>query len=151
MVLLLLKFIIFLVSHIVNFSEPLYAEPLDHYDSFEYDITPLETQNPSNIQISNLLRTNHRNDEERKSLIKLCDEFHMKPDDKLTFTITMKHGIKSKDEEAVYTKSYHYPHVHKEEIRKQIMHMLNEGIIKPISSPWSSPIWIVLNKMDASG
>lgn len=36
-------------------------------------------------------------------------------------------------------------------MKKQIEKMLNEGIIRPSNSPWSSPIWVVEKKQDASG
>ncbi|KAK9696589.1 hypothetical protein QE152_g31481 [Popillia japonica] len=44
-----------------------------------------------------------------------------------------------------------YPHIHKEEVRKQISSMLEQNIIRQSTSPWSSPVWIVPKKLDASG
>lgn len=37
------------------------------------------------------------------------------------------------------------------EVNKQIEKMLAYGIIKPSISPWSSPLWVVPKKTDASG
>jgi hypothetical protein len=69
----------------------------------------------------------------------------------LTFTNHVKHVIKTTDELPVHTKSYRYPYIHKPEIQRQINEMLDNGIIKPSTSPWSSPVWIVPKKLDASG
>lgn len=59
--------------------------------------------------------------------------------------------IRTKDEIPVYTKTYRYPEVHRKEVSEQIQKMLKQGIIRPSFSPWSSPIWIVPKKKDASG
>lgn len=40
--------------------------------------------------------------------------------------------------------------MHKAEIKSQIYELLRQGIIRPSYSPWSSPIWIVPKKIDAS-
>lgn len=68
------------------------------------------------------------------------------PDDKLSFTNSVKHEIKTTDEIPVYTKSYRYPYIHKEEVQKQIRKMLDDEIIRPSHPPWSSPILIVQKK-----
>ncbi|KAK9719503.1 Reverse transcriptase (RNA-dependent DNA polymerase) [Popillia japonica] len=41
--------------------------------------------------------------------------------------------------------------LHKDEVNKQIEKMLSQGIIRPSTSPWSSPLWVVPKKLDASG
>jgi hypothetical protein len=46
-------------------------------------------------------------------------------------------------------KPYRYPHSQKEEIEKMVQDMLKQGIIKPINSPFSSPI-ILVKKKDGS-
>jgi hypothetical protein len=46
-------------------------------------------------------------------------------------------------------KPYRYPHSQKEEIKKMVQDMLKQGIIKPINSPFSSPI-ILVKKKDGS-
>lgn len=104
--------------------------------------------------ITNLLRINHLNKEESRALLKVCKEFEdifFKEGEKLTFTNMIKHKISTTDDIPIYTKSYRYPYVHKEEVRRQIDEMLNQGIIRPSYSPWSSPVWIVPKKKDASG
>lgn len=100
-----------------------------------------------------LIRSDHLNPEEKNALQKLLCQFPKilhKPDDKLTFTNAVKHEIKTSDEIPVHTKSYRYPYVHKEEVQRQINQMLSDKIIRPSSSPWSAPVWIVPKKIDAS-
>lgn len=100
------------------------------------------------------IRTEHLNKEEEEKLfqvLKRYPEVLYKNEDILTFTSSVTHQINTKDELPVYSKSYRYPFCHKEEVQRQIMKMLDQGIIRPSSSPWSSPIWVVPKKIDASG
>jgi hypothetical protein len=126
-----------------------------HFDFFHLDSFLTKSKNIKHSpDIQNLIRTDHLNDEEKKAILSLCHEFKdiFHSDDKtLTFTNQVKHTIKTTDEIPVHTKSYRYPFVHKAEVAKQIEQMLENGIIRPSQSPWSSPIWIVPKKMDASG
>lgn len=119
-----------------------------------FHVTVEHNQNFDKIDIPELIRTEHMNDEEKYHIEKLClsfsDIFH-RENSPLTFTNQVKHRIKTTDEIPVYTKSYRYPFIHKPEVQKQINDMLNQGIIRPSDSPWSSPIWIVPKKSDASG
>jgi len=145
----------------MTLTEPLVVEPFEN-DSFEmftfeemsYSSLPSEIDRPKQDFINNQIRVDHMNKEEKTAIIKLCREFSdifYEPNTKLSFTSKIKHEIKTTDEIPVHTKSYRYPYVHKEEVRKQINEMLEKNIIRPSSSPWSSPIWIVPKKMDASG
>lgn len=100
------------------------------------------------------LRLDHLNEEEKKTLLPLCREFnsifHLDGDD-LPETSIVQHSIRTTHENPIATKTYRYPQVHKEEVHKQVNDMLEKGIIKHSTSPWSSPIWIVPKKPDASG
>lgn len=105
-------------------------------------------------EVLSRLRTDHLNPEEYATLRSLCsqysDVFYL-DGEKLTFTNRIKHKIKTTDESPIYTKSYRYPYVHRDEVRTQISDMLEQGIIRPSESAWSSPIWVVPKKTDASG
>lgn len=105
-------------------------------------------------EVLSRLRTQHLNPEEIANLENLCakyaDVFYLEGEP-LTFTNKIKHKIKTTDEIPVHTKSYRYPYVHRQEIRDQIQKMLDQNIIRPSESAWSSPIWIVPKKADASG
>lgn len=48
-----------------------------------------------------------------------------------------------------FTKSYLYPQVYKKEDKTQIKNMIEQGLIRPSNSPFSSPVWIVPKKIDA--
>lgn len=100
------------------------------------------------------MRISHLNGEEKKKLIDLVIDYRecfYLEGTSLTFTNAVKHKIETKDEMPVHVKSYRYPFCHKEEIQRQVRSMLAQGIIRPSVSPWSSPIWVVPKKMDASG
>lgn len=115
-----------------------------------------ESNNCSRDRLDKLkqtLRLDHLNNEERDSLVYLCKEynhiFHLEGD-KLSVTDTITHEIPTTSNESINTKSYRYPEALKGEVNKQIDKLLEEGIIKPSSSPWNSPVWIVPKKLDAS-
>lgn len=94
------------------------------------------------------------NKEERTAtykLIKRYEDIFFKDGDDLTFTSQVKHSIPSTNESPIYTRSYRYPEIHKDEVNKQIKEMLEQNIIRESNSPYSSPVWVVPKKLDASG
>lgn len=105
-------------------------------------------------ELETMIRTKHLNNEEKSALLKILSKnskiFH-NDSEKLSCTSAIQHRIKTTDDIPVHTKTYRYPHVHKAEVEKQINEMLEDGIIQNSISPWTSPIWIVPKKLDASG
>ena len=124
-----------------------------HAELFNAKCTQVKQPNRINEVLSRL-RTDHLNAEEKVNLTTLCsryaDVFYI-DGEPVTFTNKIKHRIRTTDEIPAYTKSYRYPFVHREEVRDQISKMLQQGIIRPSDSAWSSPIWVVPKKIDASG
>ena len=105
------------------------------------------------IDLSNF-RTDHLNEIEKEKLIKVIQEYRdifYNENNKLTFTNEIKHDIKTYDEIPVHTKTYRYPNCYKDEVQTQIKKLLEDDIIRHSYSPWSSPVWIVPKKPDASG
>lgn len=105
-------------------------------------------------EVLSKLRTDHLNIEERTNLENLCSEYadiFYLDGEPLSFTNRIKHKINTTDEIPVFTKSYRYPFIHKQEVQDQISKMLRQNIIRPSESAWSSPIWVVPKKADASG
>lgn len=100
------------------------------------------------------LRLEHLNDEEKENILELIDQnsdlFHL-PNEPLTMTNAVTHKIPTTDEIPVHVKQYRYPHVHKEEIERQIDDLFKKRIIRPSSSPYNSPLWIVPKKNDSLG
>lgn len=110
--------------------------------------------NSKEIDIKDLLRISHLNQEERTLLLKSCRKYSdvfYKEGQELTFSNKIRHSIPTTNDVPIYTKSYRYPYVHKAEVQEQIAKLLNQNIIRPSYSPWSSPVWIVPKKKDASG
>lgn len=94
---------------------------------------------------------NHEETAEIKSLIKTYKHVFFQEGQDLTFTNKVKHNIPTKDESPIYTRPYRYPEIYKEEIEKQMLEMLEQGIIKNSVSPYCAPVWVVPKKEDASG
>lgn len=139
----------------INFSdiqiEPYISQTILNYQTNNY--FPNSNQTDRIQTIKSQLRTDHLNDEEKELITNLCLEFQdifYLENDVLTFTNEIKHSIDTNNAKPIYTKSYRYPQIHKEEVRTQISNMLKQRIIRPSISPWSSPVWIVPKKLDAS-
>lgn len=133
---------------IFSMDRPVHAEI---YNTEFLDCTRASSRSK---EVLSRLRTSHLNPEERTNLEALCaqyaDVFYLEGEP-LTFTNRIKHRIKTTDELPVYSKTYRYPYVHRQEVQEQIAKMLEQDIIRPSESAWSSPIWIVPKKVDASG
>lgn len=129
-------------------------QPLKACDINIIELNNISFKEGGFIDVFNNIKTDHLNSEEEKSLKKVIsaykDIIYQEGED-LSFSNQIKHEIKTSDEIPVYSKSYRYPYVHKAEIQDQISKMLKQNIIRPSYSPWSSPIWIVPKKADASG
>lgn len=126
------------------------VEPLANYFISEEFCAHVE--NNFNFDISKI-RTQHLNFEEKQRLYKILDKNRVAlfdPNGPLHFTSEIQHEIKTKDNEPVHAKTYRFPFVHKQEVQRQIEDMLNKGIIRESTSPYSAPIWIVPKKQDAS-
>jgi hypothetical protein len=101
------------------------------------------------------LRLEHLNPEERKLLIEACSDFadiFYLPGDKLSSTGAAQHSISIEPgTEPINTRPYRLPEAQKEEVKKQVQKLLQEGIIEESSSPWNSPILVVPKKTGVSG
>lgn len=104
-------------------------------------------------QILKHIRLEHCNKEEKDSIRKLCfayrDIFYCE-NIPLSFSYEITHKINLTDDIPIHTKSYRSPKIHLQEVKSQISKMLEQGIIQNGVSPWSSLIWIVPKKLDAS-
>jgi hypothetical protein len=138
-------------------------EPPSIAETFDLKINNFETVTPIPIEpegkitvemLDKIIRTNHLSKLEQKLLFQTILENEtvlLKPTEKLTATSAIKHKIITTDDQPVYTKSYRYPHAFKNDVEQQIKELLDNGIIRHSTSPYSSPIWVVPKKLDASG
>lgn len=151
------------LMEIINFSneikqfvieKPVKSEKVQTHYNIEINHLLIPSIEKDVRPISELIRISHLNPEEKEQILKLCNSFKnlfQQETERLTFTNQVKHEINLSNEKPSFVKSYRYPEIHKEEVNSQISKMLEQGIIRPSYSPWSSPIWIVPKKADASG
>lgn len=133
----------------MNFEEIILVEPLENVA-----IEPLEINSISEQDICDYLRTQHMNDLERDTISKLCTQFSdvfYFPGCDLSFTNSVKHYIRTTDEDPVYRKNYRYPPRLKEILKQEVEKLLEQDIIVPSESPYCNPVWVVPKKQDASG
>lgn len=100
------------------------------------------------------IRNDHMNAEETKILSETINKYReilYDENSKLTFTHKIKHRIRTADNIPIHTKSYKYPQIFENEVQEQVRKMLNDGIIRESISPYTSPVWVVPKKADASG
>lgn len=139
---------------IAYIEQPIKTTPYNDQNYIEVNNFSLEHNCMNdNHDILDSIRTGHLNKEEKQALLKVCkcfEDVFFKEGEQLTFSNQIKHQIRTTDDKPIFTKSYRYPYIHKEEIRKQIDKMLQQGVIRRSFSPWSAPIWIVPKKLDSS-
>nr|QHA33695.1 polyprotein [Chibugado virus] len=120
--------------------------------------TNIETHNKFEQETTNELpytfRTSHLSSTEKSKLLQVLQSnvsaFHS-PDAKLTCSTVVECAINTTDDIPIHQKVYPYPAAYTDEVNKQINKLLRDGIIKPSRSAWTSPVWIVPKKTDASG
>lgn len=115
---------------------------------------PITSDNHSDLPLLDQIRIDHLNSEEKTKFSRLINKYSQlfyQTNSNLTFTNAIKHHINTVDDIPIYSKTYRYPYIHREEVSRQIREMLENGIIRPSNSPYSAPIWIVPKKDDASG
>lgn len=99
-------------------------------------------------------RTSHLTLDEKEQLLSVLNRheeaFH-KPDSKLSCSTVVECSINTVDDTPIHQKVYPYPAAYTAEVNKQIQKLLHDGIIRPSRSAWTSPVWIVPKKNDASG
>lgn len=117
---------------------------------FRNDNFILKDQKPAHVD----LPCDHLNAEEKSRLIRTLQPYRdvfFYEGQTLTFTHEIKHQIKTTDESPIHQKTYKYPYHLRDVVSEQIQKLLDTGIVKESSSPWTSPIWVVPKKMDNSG
>lgn len=124
--------------------------PLKEYNVCSFDKCTLDSTRAKTLLQS--LKLDHLGTSERNSIMSICskyaDIFHL-PGDKLTTTNLCEQSIQLKQNvNPVYVKPYRLPHSLKPEVEKQIKQMLDDDIIEPSQSEWSSPILLVPKKSD---
>lgn len=143
-------------SIVVHSNLCLLIEPftIESYPTVSSNLMQSHNVTERTQEVLNSLRTSHLNSEEKSSLYDICatysDIFHL-PDEPLSYTDACHHNIRTTSDIPIQTKSYRFPECHKKEVENQMHKMLEQNIIQPSNSPWSSPIWVVPKKADASG
>lgn len=135
-----------------NYIRELHASGIMNKETLNSELNFVSTIHTKSL--SDQIRTEHLNSEEESLLLSTINKYSgifYQENDKLSFTSAIKHRIRTINNIPIYTKSYRYPYIHRNEVETQIREMLNDNIIRHSNSPYSAPIWIVPKKTDASG
>lgn len=89
--------------------------------------------------------------EEEKELLKRFEEVMYREGERLSATGRVKHAIELIGSQPVYVKPRRYPQAYEEIIREHIKEMLLTGVVRPSTSPFCSPLWVVPKPPDADG
>ena len=113
------------------------------YSIENHEVTPKEAN------LLSKLRFEHLNEEEREHTMNLIlfnqDRFYRKGQ-KLGVASTVMHRIPTIDDIPINVKQYKIPISLKDDVERQVQELLKNGIIKPSTSPYNSPLWIVPKK-----
>ena len=117
-------------------------------------VSKIDSQEAENSSIpqSNVNHGNNICDDEKDQLRALISKYvgivasnPRKP----TPVRNMTHRIITNDAQPVRMKPYRIPHAWDKEVSDQVQQMLDNGIIRPSSSPWNAPVILVKKKDDS--
>lgn len=128
---------------------------LDQFEQMNFEKIRNTKQVSRVEKVLNSVKLDHLNKEERsvieKLIVKYNDLFFL-DSDHLTVTNLFQQNIPLRsDAVPSYVKPYRVPHAQKKEIKEQTDKMLQDGIIEPSISEWSSPLLLVPKKKDVFG
>ena len=83
------------------------------------------------------------NAKDRETLSDVLSAYQDVFEESLGHTNVVTHKINTGDSPPIRHRPRRLPYAHREEAERQINEMLNQGVIRPSSSPWSSPIVLV--------
>ena len=132
----------------INFSERIPVIP-----TFENELVEPQIEK-TKLNIRPLIRLDHLNEEEKKSIYNLCKNFSdifYFDNCNLSFSNSIKHTIRTINDEPIYVRPFRHPQSMRKEIDSQIRNLLKNKIIRPSISPYSAPVWVVPKKLDSSG
>jgi ribonuclease HI len=81
-----------------------------------------------------------------KSLLEENKGVFADPDEALPYNTSVVATIQTVDDNPVYSKLYPYPVGLSEFVNKEIKELVENGIIRPSTSPYNNPIWVVNKK-----
>ena len=117
-------------------------------------VSKIDSQEDENLSIpqSSVNHGNNISDDEKDQLRALISKyggiFASNPR-KPTPVRNMTHRIITNDAQPVRMKPYRIPHAWDKEVSDQVQQMLDNGIIRPSSSPWNAPVILVKKKDDS--
>lgn len=140
---------------VININNHLEVKTYSSEDFIElYSMTCEDTGTKLSTESELNIRTDHLNKEEKEEILILCKKYiqlFYKESDQLTATNGTRHVIRLSDEEPIHIRPFRYSFKENEVIKRQITELLDQNIIRNSYSPWSSPVWLVPKKSDASG
>lgn len=88
---------------------------------------------------------------EKEHLLSILEEFHDifdagAPSSQLPVTHTVEHTIDTGDSAPIHSRPYRVSSTERNIIHTHVSDMLQRGVVKPSSSPWSSPVVLVKKK-----
>jgi hypothetical protein len=116
-------------------SETFFAE-IDEEELMDFASWEDEPKVPIQIENKNL------NEEEKKEIVKIIDSYDIFANDynKLGSCTVGMHTITTDNEKPIYVPPYRKSYKEREEIKEEVIKMLEAGIIQHSRSPWSFPV-----------
>lgn len=86
-----------------------------------------------------------------RELVERFEEVMYREGERLSATGRVEHGIELIGNQPVYVKPRRYPQAYEKIMKEHIREMLDTGVIRPSTSPFCSPLWVVPKPPDADG